>query len=137
MLAIDLLRKFLIFNPKTRITIDEALNHPFLAILNSEQQEVYYSIEIILQPITAPVDPLEFEFENYPLTLEQIKGLLNWNCSLILLDCIYEEILLYHFPEVSQKYIEDKKNKVLSIQHILQNDNAQIVFLLNINDFED
>jgi len=48
MLAIDLLRKFLIFNPKTRITIDEALNHPFLAILNSEQQEVYYSIEIIL-----------------------------------------------------------------------------------------
>ena len=35
--AIDLLKKFLIFNPDKRITIEEALNHPFLAILNSGQ----------------------------------------------------------------------------------------------------
>eukprot|EP00828_Plagiopyla_frontata_P047743 TRINITY_DN8920_c0_g4_i1.p2 TRINITY_DN8920_c0_g4~~TRINITY_DN8920_c0_g4_i1.p2 ORF type:complete len:156 (+),score=26.19 TRINITY_DN8920_c0_g4_i1:367-834(+) len=102
--AIDLLKKFLIFNPDKRITIDEALNHPFLAILNSGQQE----------PTTQPVDPIEFEFENYSLTIEQMK------------DCIYEEILLYHFPEIQQKYEENKKNKVSSILHILNNDNAKL-----------
>ena len=32
--------------------------------------------------------------------------------------------MLYHFPEISSKYEENKKNKLSSIQHILNNDNS-------------
>lgn len=38
--AIDLLLKMLVFNPEQRITVVEALNHPFLAKLHLEDDEV-------------------------------------------------------------------------------------------------
>eukprot|EP00511_Aplanochytrium_stocchinoi_P002829 CAMPEP_0204841488 /NCGR_PEP_ID=MMETSP1346-20131115/42284_1 /ASSEMBLY_ACC=CAM_ASM_000771 /TAXON_ID=215587 /ORGANISM="Aplanochytrium stocchinoi, Strain GSBS06" /LENGTH=100 /DNA_ID=CAMNT_0051979677 /DNA_START=9 /DNA_END=307 /DNA_ORIENTATION=+ len=33
-LAVDLLKKMLVFDPRGRITIDDALNHPYLADLH-------------------------------------------------------------------------------------------------------
>ena len=38
--AIDLLSKMLVFNPEQRISVVEALNHPFLAKLHLEDDEV-------------------------------------------------------------------------------------------------
>ncbi len=37
--AVDLLTKMLMFNPSKRITIDEALEHPFLSALHSIDDE--------------------------------------------------------------------------------------------------
>lgn len=42
------------------------------------------------------VNSLEFEFEKYELTKEQLKGIKYIDIK-IFLDLIYEEILLYHF----------------------------------------
>lgn len=44
--AIDLLKKFLIFDPDKRISVEEALRHPYLADLHLEEDE----------PIRDPVD---------------------------------------------------------------------------------
>ena len=48
--AIDLLKKFLIFDPEKRITVTEALNHPYLSDLHLEEDE----------PTREPVDYLDF-----------------------------------------------------------------------------
>ncbi|CAK4080995.1 unnamed protein product [Aphanomyces euteiches] len=69
--ALDLLEKFLKFNPERRITLDEALNHPFLAEIRSLKKE------------TIDMQPLDMDFENVPLDREMLKSK------------IYEEIL--HF----------------------------------------
>jgi len=37
--GIDLLKKMLTFNPKKRITVDEALQHPFFEDLHCEDDE--------------------------------------------------------------------------------------------------
>jgi len=75
-LAIDLLEKCLTFNPKKRITVEEALAHPYLAPYHDETDEP--SSEVI---------PTEFfHFDNIPkgeqpLSREQLKK------------CIYDEIM--------------------------------------------
>jgi mitogen-activated protein kinase 15 len=38
--ALDLLQKLLQFNPKKRITIDEALNHPFISEFRNQEEEI-------------------------------------------------------------------------------------------------
>jgi serine/threonine protein kinase len=102
--ALDLLRKFLIFDPAKRITLDEALKHPFLQELHCPEDE----------PIAKSVSKMEFEFEKYNLTLQQLK------------DLIYEEILLYHYPEFKKDYLS-KINKGESVtQHVLKNDNSKV-----------
>lgn len=40
---------------------------------------------------------------------------------------IYEEILLYHYPEFKKDYEERTKKNVSLMKHILSNDNAQLV----------
>ncbi len=40
LLALDLLKKLLIFDPNKRITIEEALKHPFLEALHCPEDEV-------------------------------------------------------------------------------------------------
>jgi len=40
--GIDLLKKMLIFNPATRITIDTALDHPYFEEVKDKNQEVDY-----------------------------------------------------------------------------------------------
>ena len=59
--ALDLLAKMLIFEPSERITVNEALQHPFLA--------TYYSPDD--EPECFP--KFDFSFENVEMTREQIK----------------------------------------------------------------
>jgi mitogen-activated protein kinase 1/3 len=70
--AIDLLTKMLCFNPYKRITVDEALRHPYL-------EEYYEESEDEVDEL-AEVD-LEFERRN--LSVEEMKEMLIQECRLI------------------------------------------------------
>ncbi|KAK9805436.1 hypothetical protein WJX73_006572 [Symbiochloris irregularis] len=72
--AADLLSRMLQFDPRSRITVRQALAHPYLASLHDEAEEP-----------TAPT-PFEFTFENEKMTAEDVK------------ERVYAEILHYH-PE--------------------------------------
>lgn len=37
-LGLDLLRKLLVFNPKKRLTVDEALKHPYLQDFHDDSE---------------------------------------------------------------------------------------------------
>jgi mitogen-activated protein kinase 15 len=52
--ALDLLKKMLIFNPKNRITVDDALRHPYLKDFHNPQEEIEYDgvIEISIDENT-------------------------------------------------------------------------------------
>lgn len=63
------------------------------------------------QPCREPVSPLEFEFEKFNLNREQLK------------DIIYEEILLYHFPDRKKEYEQKLKSGQSLYKHILDNEN--------------
>ncbi|KAK6456452.1 kinase-like domain-containing protein [Scheffersomyces xylosifermentans] len=52
-LGIDLLERLLVFNPKKRITVDEALKHPYLKRYHDPNDE----------PITSPIGFEEFDFD--------------------------------------------------------------------------
>ena len=58
--GLDLLRKMLVFNPEKRISVDEALKHPFLNMLYCPEDE----------PVRKELNPLEFEFEFVDLNKE-------------------------------------------------------------------
>ncbi|KAF4392912.1 hypothetical protein G4B88_011907 [Cannabis sativa] len=62
--AVDLLEKMLIFDPNRRITVDEALCHPYLAPLHDINEE----------PV-CPM-PFNFDFEQPSFTEENIKELI-------------------------------------------------------------
>ena len=64
----------LVIDPAKRITIKEALDHPFLAEFHDPEDE----------PETEKLDPYDFDFEYYELTTDQLK------------DLLYDEIMLYH-----------------------------------------
>lgn len=55
-LAIDLLEKCLTFSPKKRITVEEALAHPYLAPYHDESDE----------PSSEVIPPEFFHFDNIP-----------------------------------------------------------------------
>ena len=80
--ALDLLRRMLTFNPDKRISVEEALRHPYLAALHYPDDE----------PITKPVSLFDFEYERQLLTMRDLK------------DLMYDEVLLYHFPEKLEEY---------------------------------
>lgn len=101
--AIDLLRQLFEYDPTKRITAEQALKHPYLSKYHIPEDE----------PIAVPVRYLDFEFEEYNLTIEQWK------------DCIYEEILLYHYPEFSKDYESNIKKGYSIMKHIVNNDNAK------------
>ncbi|KAL0390158.1 UNVERIFIED_CONTAM: Mitogen-activated protein kinaseNTF6 [Sesamum calycinum] len=67
--AIDLAEKMLVFDPAKRITVEEALNHPFLSSLHEINEEP-----------TCP-SPFVFDFEQSSLSEEDIKELI-WRESL-------------------------------------------------------
>ncbi|XVF68636.1 hypothetical protein PTKIN_Ptkin11bG0017300 [Pterospermum kingtungense] len=67
--AIDLAEKMLVFDPSKRITVEEALNHPFLSSLHEINEEP-----------TCP-SPFVFDFEQTNLNEEDIKELI-WRESL-------------------------------------------------------
>ena len=77
------------------------------------------------------MNPLEFEFEQHKLNSEQLKGKtpLSPIERLVhaLIDLIYEEILLYHFPERVKWYKEQLKKGASLIQDVLTNEHAYLV----------
>jgi len=101
-LALDLLEKLMVFEASKRITVDEALQHPYLSALHFPDDE----------PTRDPVPSTEFEFEKYALSLEQLK------------DLIYEEILLYHFEDFRKKYFRRVTNGENPYKEVINNENA-------------
>jgi serine/threonine protein kinase len=77
-LALDLLEKMLSFAPEKRITVDQALAHPYLRQLHDPTDE----------PIAE--HPFDVDFESIPVTKEALKALL------------WEEICQMH-PDLREK----------------------------------
>ncbi|WVZ22429.1 hypothetical protein V8G54_000973 [Vigna mungo] len=75
--AIDLVEKMLTFDPRKRITVEDALAHPYLTSLHDISDE----------PVC--MTPFSFDFEQHALTEEQMKEL------------IYREALAFN-PEYQQ-----------------------------------
>uniref|UniRef100_A0A2P2MM10 mitogen-activated protein kinase n=1 Tax=Rhizophora mucronata TaxID=61149 RepID=A0A2P2MM10_RHIMU len=76
-LALDLAERMLVFDPRKRITVEEALNHPYLSSLH----------EINEEPICP--SPFIFDFEQTSLNEDDIKELiwlesLNFNADIVL-----------------------------------------------------
>eukprot|EP01038_Epipyxis_sp_PR26KG_P006116 gene6116-8431_t len=84
--ALDLLKKMLEIHPKRRITIDKALEHPFLESLHNNDDE----------PLND--SPFSFEFENEELSRERVQEL------------IWEELREYH-PEIPETYPSQNKTR--------------------------
>ena len=61
-LAVDLVKKLLVFDPKKRLTAAEALKHPYFKDLYSEEEDGVKLVE--------PVSPFDFDFELYDFTKE-------------------------------------------------------------------
>lgn len=70
--AVDLLSRMLVFNPANRITVEQALAHPYLASLHDELDE------------PGAGNAFEFEFETDNLGEEAVR------------DLVYEEVRFYH-----------------------------------------
>ena len=85
-LALDLLGGLLQFNPTKRLTVEQALNHPYLATYHLDTDE----------PAGTPVSAYDFLFENETLSVNDIKAL------------IFDEVLLYHFPTKKEEYERQK-----------------------------
>lgn len=71
-LALDLMERMLQFDPRKRITVEQALKHPWLAQLHDEAAE------------PAAPGPFEFDFEEAQLTEQAVR------------DLVYEEMRYYH-----------------------------------------
>ncbi|KAL3652726.1 Mitogen-activated protein kinase 4 [Castilleja foliolosa] len=69
-LALDLLRKMLVFDPSQRITVDQALHHPYLSSLHDLNDEPICSV------------PFSFDFEQPSISEENVKELI-WKESLV------------------------------------------------------
>ncbi|KAI0716540.1 mitogen-activated protein kinase [Earliella scabrosa] len=80
-LAIDFLTRSLTFDPKKRITVEDALAHPYLEAYHDPDDE----------PCAPPLDPEFFEFDLHKddISREQLKELL------------YEEIMSFRPPPIS------------------------------------
>lgn len=105
--ALDLLKRLLTFDPDKRITVEQALEHPYLEGLHFPDDE----------PVTVPVSLFDFEYERQILTMKDLK------------DLMYEEILLYHFNDKKQEYTKTKNEYLATHQPTLS--------LLRTNDESD
>lgn len=64
--AVDLLRLMLAWDPEERISIENALKHPYMADLHYPPDE----------PTTHPVSAFDFDFELYDLSTDETKKLI-------------------------------------------------------------
>jgi serine/threonine protein kinase len=101
-LAIDLLKKLMIVDYRHRVTVEEALAHPYLKDLHFPDDE----------PIRSPVSPMEFEFEKHQLSLQQLK------------DLVYEEILMYHYDDFKKEYLTKVESGENPYKEVAGNENA-------------
>lgn len=62
--ALDLLRGMLSFSPEKRLTVDQCLAHPYLALLHDVDDEPTCNFKV------------DFSFENYKLNAENLKSIL-------------------------------------------------------------
>ena len=83
--AIDLVLKMLTFHPTQRITIEKALEHPFLQSLHNPEDEPVANFTF------------SFDFEHEELTRERIQEL------------IWEEMRSYH-PDINENYPSSSAN---------------------------
>ena len=84
--AIDLLKKMLVFDPDKRISIEDALKHPYMSKYHDPSDE----------PTGEPVSAFDFDYELFSLKTQEYKELL------------FEEIKLYHNEEAVQKFLRDR-----------------------------
>lgn len=63
--AIDFMKKILVYDPEERLTVDQALKHPFLEELHCAEDE-----PVMEKPLTS----FHFDFEFYKLSRPQYKG---------------------------------------------------------------
>jgi serine/threonine protein kinase len=94
--AVDLLKKMLLYDPEERITIEDALKHEFIGDLHYAPDE----------PTTVPVSAFDFDFEMYDLTIEEQK------------EIILDEIALYHSKKAQKKYVKHKKKYPMGMLHL-------------------
>lgn len=66
--ALDLLRKLLSFNPRKRPTPEQCLNHPFLQKIKESWSH--------LTAINSTFKPIQFEFEDYEIGIEELKRII-------------------------------------------------------------
>lgn len=85
--AIDLVKKMLMFDPTKRITIEQALAHPYMKKLHVPEDE----------PSGQAVSRFDFDFELYSLKTNEYKEL------------IFEEIQLYHDEKAVDTYLQLKE----------------------------
>jgi serine/threonine protein kinase len=102
-MAIDLLRKMLTFDPTKRITVEEALEHPYLAELHYPEDE----------PVTNKVSRFDFEFEKQVMTMRELK------------DLIYDEIQLHHYPDKMAQYLTAKHTFERELRVVVQPSGSQ------------
>jgi len=83
--ALDVLNRTLRFNPDTRPTVEQVLQHAYLAQLHCPEDE----------PVRAPLDTAEFEFERRKIDMEALR------------QEIFLEALSY-YPERQEQYSEEQ-----------------------------
>ena len=81
-----MIKKMLTFDPAKRITIEQALEHPYMERLHYPDDE----------PTGDPVPDFDFDFELFSLKINEYKEL------------IYDEIKLYHDQSALDEYEENK-----------------------------
>jgi serine/threonine protein kinase len=84
--AVDLLEKFLKFDPEKRITLDQAMKHKYFDDLPHEDDEK-----------AEPVSKFDFEFEEVDLNITELREL------------ILHEIMLYHDQKLLDEYEKNKE----------------------------
>jgi len=84
--AIDILKKMLVFDPEKRMTVEQALEHPYMSKYHDPADE----------PSGEPVSAFDFDYELFSLKTSEYKELL------------FEEIKLYHSEPAVQQYLAQK-----------------------------